>query len=122
MVIGPTRKPVSPPKATPARIVIATTGLNSGSMKNAARPATFKAYQNGNQHQLARLRLSALENEEEGQHAFEQNEQRNEVIFSPCEVVHADKQRQRNQKQDEQRGEVTVRFWSFRFSSGVCTR
>ena len=45
-----------------------------------------------------------LEDEEERQHTFEQNEQRNEVIFSPCEVVHADKQRQRNQKQDEQRG------------------
>ena len=43
MVIAPTKNPVSPPKATPARIVIATTGLNSGSMKNAARPATFSA-------------------------------------------------------------------------------
>ena len=43
MVIAPTKNPVSPPKATPAKIVMATTGLNSGSMKNAARPATFSA-------------------------------------------------------------------------------
>ena len=43
MVMAPTRKPVSPPKATPARMVMATTGLNSGSMKKAARPATFMA-------------------------------------------------------------------------------
>ena len=43
MVIAPTKNPVSPPKATPARIVIATTGLNSGSMKKTARPATFSA-------------------------------------------------------------------------------
>ena len=40
IVIAPTRKPVSPPKATPAIIVSAITGLKFGSMKNAARPAT----------------------------------------------------------------------------------
>ena len=41
--MAPTRNPVSPPNATPAKIVMVTTGLNSGSMKNTARPATFKA-------------------------------------------------------------------------------
>ena len=40
MVTAPTRNPVSPPKATPAMMVSAMTGLNWGSMKNAARPAT----------------------------------------------------------------------------------
>ena len=40
MVIAPTKKPVSPPKAMPAIMVSASTGLNCGSMKNAARPAT----------------------------------------------------------------------------------
>ena len=39
MVMAPTRKPVSPPKATPAIMVRAMTGLNWGSMKKAARPA-----------------------------------------------------------------------------------
>ncbi|CUQ54658.1 Uncharacterised protein [Flavonifractor plautii] len=43
MVIAPTRKPASPPKATPARIVRAITGLHWGSMNNAARPATATA-------------------------------------------------------------------------------
>ena len=40
MVTAPTRKPVSPPRATPAIITRASTGLKLGSMKNAARPAT----------------------------------------------------------------------------------
>ena len=44
MVMAPTRKPVSPPKATPAMMVRAMTGLNWGSMKKAARPATPKAH------------------------------------------------------------------------------
>ena len=44
MVIAPTRNPVSPPKATPAIIVNAITGLNCGSMKNAARPAMPMAH------------------------------------------------------------------------------
>lgn len=43
MVMAPTRKPVSPPKATPAIMVRAMTGLNWGSMKNAARPARAMA-------------------------------------------------------------------------------
>ena len=44
MVTAPTRKPVSPPKATPARIVTAITGLKLGSIKNAALPATPMAH------------------------------------------------------------------------------
>ena len=44
MVMAPTRKPVSPPKATPAMMVSASTGLNWGSMKKAARPATPSAH------------------------------------------------------------------------------
>ena len=40
MVMAPTRKPVSPPKATPAMITRASTGVNMGSMKKAARPTT----------------------------------------------------------------------------------
>jgi len=44
MVIAPTRKPVSPPKATPAIMVTAITGLNCGSMKSAARPAIPMAH------------------------------------------------------------------------------
>lgn len=43
MVMAPTRKPVSPPKATPEMMVRASTGLNWGSMKKAARPATPRA-------------------------------------------------------------------------------
>ena len=43
MVTAPTRKPVSPPRAAPARIVNASTGLHWGSMKKAARPATPSA-------------------------------------------------------------------------------
>lgn len=41
---APTRKPLSPPRATPEMMVIAITGLNWGSMKNAARPATEMAH------------------------------------------------------------------------------
>ena len=44
MVMAPTRKPVSPPSATPEMMVSAITGLNWGSMKNAARPATPRAH------------------------------------------------------------------------------
>ena len=44
MVTAPTRKPVSPPSATPEIMVSASTGLNWGSMKNAARPATPSAH------------------------------------------------------------------------------
>ena len=43
MVMEPTRNPLSAPSATPAMMVIAMTGLNCGSMKNAARPATPRA-------------------------------------------------------------------------------
>ena len=43
MVMAPTRKPVSPPRATPEMMVRARTGLNWGSMKKAARPATPRA-------------------------------------------------------------------------------
>ena len=73
--------------------------------------------EHGNEHQLPRLRLSALENQEERQHTFEQNEQRNEVIFSPREIVYADKQRQRNEQQNQQPWQSSVRFRSFRFST-----
>ena len=44
IVTAPTRNPVSPPKATPARIAMAITGLNCGSMKKTARPATPMAH------------------------------------------------------------------------------
>ena len=43
MVMAPTRKPVSPPRATPAMMVTASTGLNWGSINRAARPATATA-------------------------------------------------------------------------------
>ena len=59
--------------------------------------------QNGNEHQLARLRLPALENQEKRQHTFEQNEQRNEIVPLPAEAVHADEQRQRNEQEDQKR-------------------
>ncbi|MFR5762590.1 MAG: hypothetical protein ACLUFI_14330 [Oscillospiraceae bacterium] len=67
-------------------------------------PRHIQRNEHGDEHQFPRLRLVPLENQEEWQHTFEQNQQRNEVIFSPREVVYADKQRQRNQKQDEQCG------------------
>ena len=41
---APTRKPLSPPSATPEMMVMAITGLNWGSMKKAARPATEMAH------------------------------------------------------------------------------
>ena len=44
IVTAPTRKPVSPPKATPAMMVSAITGLKLGSIKKAALPATPKAH------------------------------------------------------------------------------
>ena len=44
IVIAPTRNPLSAPNDTPARIVSATTGLNSGSMNSAAPPAMFSAH------------------------------------------------------------------------------
>ena len=43
MVIAPTRKPVSPPKATPEMMTMAMTGLNWGNMNSAARPAIAMA-------------------------------------------------------------------------------
>ena len=43
MVMAPTKKPVSPPNATPDIIVMAITGLNCGSIKSAARPAMAMA-------------------------------------------------------------------------------
>ena len=39
-VIAPTKNPASAPKQTADIITIATTGLNCGNIKNAARPAT----------------------------------------------------------------------------------
>ena len=43
MVTAPTKKPVSPPKPTPAIIVNASTGLNCGNIKKAALPAMAMA-------------------------------------------------------------------------------
>ncbi|MNP36105.1 hypothetical protein D3C76_1294690 [compost metagenome] len=40
---APTRNPASAPKLTPAMMTIATTGLNCGNIKKAARPATAMA-------------------------------------------------------------------------------
>lgn len=39
-VMAPTKNPVYPPKQIPEIITIATTGLNSGSIKNAVLPTT----------------------------------------------------------------------------------
>ena len=44
MVTAPTKKPVSPPRDTPAMMTRAMTGLNCGSMKNAILPATPMAH------------------------------------------------------------------------------
>ena len=41
--MAPTRNPASGPRVTPVMMTMATTGLNWGSMKNAARPATAMA-------------------------------------------------------------------------------
>ena len=43
ILTAPTRKPDSPPKATAVMTTMAVTGLNWGSMKNAALPATAMA-------------------------------------------------------------------------------
>ncbi len=59
--------------------------------------------EHSNQHQFPRLRFAALEDEEERQHTFEQNEQRNEIVPFPAETVHADEQRQRNEQKDQNR-------------------
>ena len=45
----------------------------------------------------------SLENQEKGQHTFQQNEQRNEVIFPSLKVVVANKQRERNEQEDQER-------------------
>ena len=66
-------------------------------------PRHIQRNEHGNQNQLPRLRLSALENQEERQHTFEQNEQRNEIVPFPAETVHADEQRQRNEQKDQNR-------------------
>ena len=52
MVTLPTKKPLSPPRATPDKMVRASTGFAWGSMKKAARPATPMA------HSVARMAIS----------------------------------------------------------------
>ena len=48
MDTAPTKNPDSAPKHTPATITTAMTGLNCGSIKNAARPATAMAAKSAN--------------------------------------------------------------------------
>lgn len=101
MVMAPTRKPVSPPKATPAIMVSAMTGLNWGSMKKAARPANTDGTEHRDDDQLSGLGLAALEDEKKGDHALQQDQQGDEIVFLPRQIGLADEQGQRDQKQDE---------------------
>ena len=59
--------------------------------------------QGGHQHQLPRLGLPPLKDQEEGQHTLQQNQKRREIILPAAEVVDAHEERQGNQQHDHER-------------------
>ena len=74
IVMAPVRKPVSPPKAMPAMMASAKTGLNCGSMKKAARPATPMAHNTAMTTSSLACGFSAFKNHKEGEHTLEQHQ------------------------------------------------
>ena len=88
MVIAPTKNPVSPPKATPVENRHGNDRLKLRQHEERSASCHIQRNEHGDEHQFPRLRLAPLEDQEEGQHTFQQNEQRNEVIFPfPVKVV-----------------------------------
>ena len=59
--------------------------------------------QHGDDDELPRLRPAALENHEKRQHTLYKHERRRDVILLFIEVIHAEKQRQRNKNEHQKR-------------------
>ena len=78
-------------------------GLELRQHEERGAPRHIQRNEHGDEHQFPRLRLAPLENQEERQHTFQQNEQRNKVIFPSLEIVIANEQRERNEQEDQER-------------------
>ncbi len=74
--------------------------LEGGQHEESASAHHADGTEDGDHHQFPRLGFSPLEHQEEGQHRFYKDEDRDEIILGPTQIVDPDEDRQGDQQKD----------------------